>query len=1162
MNDAVSAATARATAVQRGATSPGHSAWVAASAGSGKTRVLTDRVLRLLLDGTAPERILCLTFTKAAAAEMSNRIAETLEQWTSQPESDLHKSLQELIGAGTSEDTRRRARQLFARVLDAPGGMQILTIHAFCQSVLKRFPLESGIAPHFQVLDERSAGELFIDAREQVLNRARDGGDPALTAALAQVTRHVNESDFVELMRELASKRSRLEALIGSPEGLSRTVQRLHRALAVGESETVESLRASACRDNSFDAASLRRAAETLGRGSATDVERSQIMTAWLASDEPARVAGLERYALAYLTQADRAVRSRLATVQVVQEYSQILEILTAEANRLLRLIARCNAITLARATSGLLTMAGAMIAAYESRKRVRAMLDYEDLIMHARALLRQEGVAPWVLYKLDGGLDHILIDEAQDTSPEQWDVVAALAEEFFAGEGASTARRTIFAVGDEKQSIFSFQGADPAAFARMRDHFDGRIRAARQTLQQVPLNISFRSVQPVVDAVNGIFAGADVHDGVIAGDLWPKHETSRVGHAGLVELWPPVTPAEKPKTEPWQLPLEPRPGDSPRQRLALYIAAFIADQIRCGELLESQGRPVTAGDFLVLVRRRNSFVDELIRALKARNVPVAGIDRLVLTEHIAVMDLIALGQFLLLPGDDLTLAAVLKSPFIGLSEEALFDLAHGRGAQSLWWVLTARAAERADFAAAHRYLADLLARVDFTRPFELYADLLSRGGGRRALQSRLGFEALDPIDEFMILALAYEREHVPSLQGFLHWLASGAVEVKRELDEGSRDQVRIMTVHGAKGLQAPVVILPDTTQLPQSREKLLWLRDRRGGDAEELLVWSPRVGLDESVAGAARAAERERNMEEYRRLFYVALTRAEDRLYIGGWQVGKSVPDESWYGLAARALRGRTASVPFDATALIGAEGWRGEALRIAAPQTAEPKRREPRGALVSDVREPAPLWFTALPPAEQPGARPLAPSRPEGEEPPVRTPLGADDGLRFKRGRIIHRLLELLPAAQPARRDAACRQFLDRAVHGLTAEAQEEIAREVFRVLDHPEFAPLFGPDSQAEVPLVGEVQGRDGPFILSGQIDRLVVSPERVLVLDYKTSRPPPTREEDVPDIYLRQMAAYRAALTLAYPGRPVDCALLWTDGPTLMRISPDRLDRHAP
>ncbi len=765
MSKAVSAATTRATTAQRSATNPASSAWVAASAGSGKTKVLTDRVLRLLLDGTAPQHILCLTFTKAAAAEMSVRIAEQLEKWTSQSDKELNKSLLELIGRGASDEMRRRARQLFARVLDAPGGMKIQTIHAFCQSVLKRFPLEAGIAPHFQVLDERSAAELFVDAREEILGRARGDGEAGLGAALRQVTRHVNETDFVALMQDLAKKRSRLLELTGSPEQLAETIRRLNRRLEVGDTETAESLISAACRDNSFDVALLRRAADALSMGGKADSAKSDRMASWLAADETSRAQSLAEYAKAYLTGA-KQLFATAATKAVVTAWPEIVTVLQDEGRRLQALFVRCNAITLARATAGLLQMAGAMIAAYEQRKILRAMLDYEDLIMGMVKLLSREGVAPWVLYKLDGGLDHILIDEAQDTSPEQWQVVAAIAAEFFAGEGASEQQRTIFAVGDEKQSIFSFQGADPLEFAKMRQHFDQRIRAAKQALQTVPLNISFRSAQPVLEAVNGVFGAETARYGVVTGGAWPEHETSRDGQAGLVELWPPVAPAEGEEPAPWELPLEPRPGDSPRQRLALYIAAFIADLIGRSEKLDSHNRAVTAGDFLVLVRRRNAFVDELIRALKARSVAVAGIDRLVLTEHIAVMDLMALGQFLLLPGDDLTLATVLKSPLLNFTEEALFDLAYERGGQSLWSVLSARAGERADFAAAHRYLSDLLARVDFARPFDLFADLLSRGGGRKALQARLGFEALDPIDEFLALALAYEREHVPSLQG------------------------------------------------------------------------------------------------------------------------------------------------------------------------------------------------------------------------------------------------------------------------------------------------------------------------------------------------------------------------------------------------------------
>jgi ATP-dependent helicase/nuclease subunit A len=1144
-----------ANAAQRRATHPDYSIWVGASAGSGKTKVLTDRVLRLLLGGTAPERILCLTFTKAAAAEMANRIAEELEKWTAAADGDLRKSLRALLGRGASDETARLARRLFARVLDAPGGLKIFTIHAFCQSVLKRFPLEAGLAPHFQVLDDRSGAELFQEARAQVLSGARDSATSPLARALAAITRHVREEEFMELIQELARQRARLKDLFDSAGGLAVVIDRLCRKLGVGRHETEEAAIAAACRDPAFDLIGLKLAALSLAGGGKTDAQRGAKIAAWLAASESERAAGFDAYKRAYLTKDD-TILDRLATNAVAERDPAARQILQTEAERLIRLVERCKSIALARATEALLTLGDAMLAAYESLKSARALLDYEDLVLRTRDLLRQEGVAPWVLYKLDGGLDHILVDEAQDTSPLQWEVIRAIADEFFVGEGRSRETRTVFAVGDEKQSIFSFLGADPREFTAMRGYFDLRVNAARGNWETVPLDISFRSAEPILKVVNAVFDDPAAREGVTADKVWRPHRSARQGQAGLVELWPPVAAEKSPEPEPWAMPDSPRGEESPSRRLALQIARFVADSIG-RDRLESQDRLLRAGDFLVLVRRRTGFVDELIRALKRRNVAVAGIDRLKLAEHIAVMDLMALGRFLLLPDDDLTLATVLKSPFIGFDDDALFALAHGRGARSLWNALKAQTAARADFAAAERYLADLLARVDFTRPYELYAGLLGAGGGRRALLSRLGADAADPIDEFLNLALAYERENIPTLQGFLHWLGGGEVEIKRELDKGARDQLRIMTVHGAKGLQAPVVILPDTMQLPKKTQRLLWVAD---GD-RALPLWSPRTGFDDAVAAAARDDHEQAQMAEYRRLLYVALTRAADRLYIAGWAGGKGAGAGNWHELVRTGLE--RLGAPFDFTAQAdGASGWSGTGYRLAGSQEAPPETEAADEQPAPPAPAALPAWALAPPQPESPGARPLAPSRPPGEEPPVRTPLGAEDGQRFKRGLLIHRLLELLPAAPAARRREACRRFLARPVHGLAAAAQEEIAAEVFRVLEHPAFAPLFGPGSQAEVPVVGEVAGRDGPFVLSGQIDRLVLQPERILILDYKTNRPPPRVEDEVPALYLRQLAAYRAALTRAYPGRAVDCALLWTDGPFLMPISQASLDRHAP
>ncbi|MEE8248312.1 MAG: UvrD-helicase domain-containing protein, partial [Alphaproteobacteria bacterium] len=770
-----------------------------------------------------------------------------------------------------------------------------------------------------------------------------------------------------------------------------------------------------------------------------------------------------------------------------------------------------------------------------------RALLDYDDLILGARDLLQGDGAAAWVLFKLDGGLDHILIDEAQDTNPEQWDVVRLLAAEFFVGKGAREGPRTVFAVGDAKQSIYSFQRADPGAFARMRAHFAERAGEIGQTLEKVDLAHSFRSVTAVLEAVDAVFAQDAAQDGVLFGEGAVSHEAVRLGQAGAVELWPPAEPAPAEDPAPWEPPLEPRGALPARARLAKAIARRIQSWTIAPApggrglhgteaWLESRDRRIRPGDVLVLVRRRNEFVEELVRELKRLEVPVAGVDRMVLRDQLAVMDLVALGRVLLLPEDDLTLATVLKGPLMALSEEQLFTLAYRRKG-SLWDSLARHAKRDPVFRAARDHLAELRARADFVPPYELFAEVLTRdwghGSGREALLARIGPEANDPIEEFLSLALAYEREHAPSLEGFLHWLDMGKQEVKRDMEHG-QDAVRVMTVHGAKGLQAPVVILPDTMQLPQPRGGLFWLGEGRA----ELALWPLRRGYDGEVAGQARARAQAIQDQEHRRLLYVALTRAEDRLVICGWRTKHAAPETCWYKLVEGALAGVAEPVRFDFTTQVDG-GWAGPGWRLSRPQTADPETEREAAAPARPVAEFAlPAWAKAAPPPEPAPPRPLAPSRPSAEEPAVRSPLGPDEGWRFKRGRLIHRLLQSLPDLAPDARRAAAARFLASPAHSLSGDERAEIAEVTMAVLEDSAFAPLFGPGSRAEVPVVGLVGGLvdagGTPQAVSGQVDRLVVTEAAVLVVDYKTNRPAPEAETGVAPLYLRQMAAYRAVL----------------------------------
>ncbi|HMM15292.1 MAG TPA: double-strand break repair helicase AddA [Parvibaculum sp.] len=1122
------------------ASDPAASVWVSANAGSGKTHALTTRVARLLLAGTDPGRILCLTFTKAAAAEMSGRLYQRLGDWAVMEDERLAYEIAGIEGPIPSGEKIAFARKLFARAIETPGGLKIQTIHAFCERLLGRFPLEAGVPANFDILDDRSAADLMMEVRDGVLRRAGTAPGTPLGRALQLIVERVDEFAFGNLLTGITGERRAFAKLIAAFGSIEGAIEAVCKTLGVAVDETSESIRLEMA---ALPEDEMLAAAATLARGTKTDVDRSKALADFLA-DPQARLARLDAYKAIFLTAEDEP-RKRLITNKLGEENPSVAAALQREQERIAGLVARLRAVGVAEATGAVFHLADAILADFERAKRARALLDYEDLITYARRLLHESEMAAWVLFKLDGGIDHILVDEAQDTSPEQWDVIAALTDEFLSGHGARGRIRTIFAVGDEKQSIFSFQGADPQRFADMHRHFEARVKAAELTWWPVRLVRSFRSVPQVLSAVDKVFAQEIANRGLTASGAVDMHIAHRELDAGLVEIWEPEAPDEQDEKDAWDAPLDYMNETAPPAKLARRIATTIRGWLDSGEPLAARGRPIRAGDILILVQRRNSFVSEMVRQLKELGVPVAGADRMVLTEQIAVMDLLALGRFVLMPDDDLTLATVLKSPLVGLGEEELFTLAWGRKGW-LWQALSAHEGTGSRFGEAHALLAALLKRADFERPYEFYAELLAAEGGRRKLLARLGPDANDPIDEFLSLALEYERLHAPSLQGFLHWVERGASEIKRDMEQG-RDEVRVMTVHGAKGLEADIVFMPDTCAAPSGRHDppLLALPTD-----PKLFLWPVRRKDEDGISARAREAHRQAQGEEYRRLLYVAMTRARDRLYVCCYR-GKTEPaPDCWYNLIAAALVPEAEEIALPD----GGRIWRieGEQRRVPVPDILVVRTETP----------PLPDWARQRAPAEPTPSRPLAPSRlpPENlPEPPVLSPLAGDGTDRYKRGKLIHRLLQTLPDLEEGLREEAARRFLAAPAHGLDPATQDEIADAVFAVLGEPAFAPVFSPGSRAEVAVVGRIEFAGKPTLISGQIDRLSVGETRILVVDYKTNRPGARSMKDVSPAYIAQMAAYRAVLGEIYPGREIVCALLWTDGPSLMEIPPALLDR---
>jgi ATP-dependent helicase/nuclease subunit A len=1123
---------------QRRASDPAHSAWVSANAGSGKTYVLARRVVRLMLAGTPPGAILCLTFTKAAAATMANRVFELLGQWAVMEDATLRDALHALDGEHHDAATLRRARRLFAEALETPGGLKVQTIHAFCERVLHQFPFEANVASQFTVLDEREHEEMVRRAKLAILLEAAAEPDGEMGRALAYLSTVAADSTVDDLLGEALAARHAMEADIAARGGLERTIATLGDLFGLLPGETEAALGAAIVGEAELPPSEWPGVAETLLHLSTASSDTGVASALREAERMPERRA--ELYERIFLT-ADGSPRQRLVTKAVATREPALCALLERERARLAELRQKRKAAQLRDGTAALLTLAQAICERVETEKAARGALDFADLIVRTRDLLRN-GSAPWILYKLDQGIDHVLVDEAQDTSPDQWEIVGALIEEFTAGEGARGMPRTLFVVGDEKQSIYSFQGAVPQNFSSLRDDFARRFASAERPFErQISLNFSFRSTPAVLSAVDRVFADDDARKGLsfTPGPLMP-HEAARRTAPGVVELWPATLPETAEDRSPWTAPVDaPTLGDA-AERLAARIARHVRLWLDEGHRLPDRDRPIRAGDILILVRRRGPIFESIIRALKNAGVPVAGADRLVLGEHIAVMDLLALGDCLLTPEDDLSLAAVLKSPLVSMGEEELLEIAAGRTG-SLWDALID------DEHPAAARLAGWREEALALPPAAFYGRVLARDGGRRAMMARLGSEAADALDEFMSIALAFESTDIPTLRGFLAAMRASEVNVKRDMELG-RDEVRVMTVHGAKGLEADIVFLADTMGKPGGSHdpKIFAIRPANApADSPPRLVWSPSSKADTPLVAEARQMSRDAQAEEYRRLLYVAMTRAADRLIVCGARPKKPSP-EVWYDIIERTIGSEAVEEPAD-----DGEGvvkrWRNgpAAAAVDAPAVSATAPAS-RTALPDWLGRPAPA--VAVPP------RALTPSGFGGEAGPARSrEASTSREAAMRRGTIVHRLLQSLPDLPFDRRAEAAGRFLA-AQSDIGDEAAASLAEEAMRVMTDPRIASLFGPGSRAEVPVAGRLGGKP----VSGQIDRLVVTPERVIIADFKTNVPAPVRLDDVPEAYLAQLAIYRALLAGIVPGRPVEAWLIWTTLPEVMAIPPERLD----
>ena len=1077
---------------QIAAADPTANTWLSANAGSGKTRVLTDRVARLLLQGVDPQRILCLTYTKAAASEMQNRLFQRLGDWALKPDPDLRAALLSLGETDLSAPRLARARQLFARAIETPGGLRIQTIHSFCASLLRRFPLEAGVAPGFKEMDDRTARHL----RAEIVEELADTLAPQAVQGLTEVS---SGEDFTQLVDQIA----RARAAFHPPMDAAKVWQMFDLPPGLDETPILAGVFLGDEADWMPDLI------EVLAQGKVTDQKAAKVLgTVTFATPSLAGLAALEDLFL-YGEKAAAPFAAKLGAFPT----KDLRNRLSNQLPRLEGLMRRVEAarqtriaLAAARKTLALHRFAAAFLPEYEARKAARGQLDFDDLIDRARRLLTDPALAAWVLYRLDGGIDHILVDEAQDTSPDQWQLIESLASELTAGQGASTRDRTLFVVGDKKQSIYSFQGADVAAFDRMQGHFAAQLSGGNALVTQ-SLDHSFRSSPAILAVVDRTFPG----DLQAALGGTSTHIAFHENLPGRVDVWPVLEKTEAEDPGPWFQPLDtPRPED-PDVALARQIATWIRDRVEGGEQIpqaKTGPRPMHYGDVLILVQRRSPLFHQIIRACKSLGLPIAGADRLKLGGELAVKDLAALLAFLDTPEDDLSLAALLRSPLCGWSEDDLFALAHPRTGY-LWQALRAHPGHQETRA----FLDDMRSQADYLRPFDLLTRALIRHDGRRKLLDRLGPEAEDGIDELLGQALTYEASEVPSLTGFLVWMQTDEVEVKRQLD-GEGHRIRVMTVHGAKGLEAEVVILPDTADRKQNdREEVYRLNGRQA-------VWKVPAAESPAVIAAERTARAERDRAERLRLLYVAMTRARCWLVVAG--AGTVKQEDCWHNLIRAGVESAIAT---DAGGGIRRHAFGDWPLPARAEQP-------PNAATI------LPAWLSQPAPQAGAGPRVLSPSDLGGAKALPGDGTETEDAKR--RGTLLHLLLERLPGLPRTDWPLHARALTDDPT--LLAEAQA--------VLDNPALAPLVGPETLAEVTVTGDWNGQR----LLGTVDRLVVAPDRVLIVDYKSNALIPGSPEEVPEGLLRQLGAYAHLLAQAYPGRRVETAILWTRAPHLMSLDP--------
>ncbi|MBP3615361.1 MAG: double-strand break repair helicase AddA [Alphaproteobacteria bacterium] len=1114
---------------QKIASNPKLSVWVSASAGTGKTTVLINRLLRLFLNDVDPSKVLCLTYTNAGAIEMQNRIYKKARDWAiisdEELKTDLTKLLDETDKNIDFDNLFLKARKLFSKLIDNPIPLKIYTIHAFCQSVLKRFPIEAGITPHFKIIEDSDVKILLNEAYQKLIHTLKSDKNIDyldVFKSFDYLMKNTPESDFDSMIESIINGREHFIELLSKYKTKDGIISELKKKIFntfpfaidsfIDDEVAFKTNVLSHIPDGFID--ELKRLF-LLDNGK-TSAKKLDIISAFLSSDNVENKFDIYK---TLLLNADNSIpKDCILNKKSILANPSFVDDISRESERLFQSISFINSVKVFKATSAVLDFGLTLNHIYDNLKKKRGVMDFTDLITTVKKLFDRENISSWILYKLDGGISHILIDEAQDTSPIQWKIVDKLTEEFFTTGSTEKNVKSLFSVGDRKQSIFSFQGANIKLFEKYKQHFKEKITSQNYPFYDLPLNLSFRSCKNILNTVDDVIKNSE---GVLLPDEKIEHIPNRNDSDGYVEVMPLIKQIKDKTENCFKPPVENITVFNSSIEMANVLAKkirylldneYISDGVKDGQ---KYIRKIEPKDIMILVRTRK-FADNITKALLTYNIPLAGRDKLSLSDNIAVEDLISLLKFVLFNYDDLSLAEVLKSPLYNLTDDDLFTLCYDRKDKTLFEVIC----ENEKYKDIADDLKHLVSFSKKTLPFEFFDYVLKVQNKRSNFISRLGIEVIDILNGFLSQCLSYDNLKLgKSLSDFYEWFSLNDVEIKRNMEQVN-NTVRIMTVHSSKGLEAPIVFLYNANAtLSSSKDRIIW--------SEDFPMY--KVSGFQNISNYFEniyAVNKRANQEEFYRLLYVAMTRARDRLYVLGAENKKEGNEKSWYSCIKESLLEniKTKSENDDAIIFANDIFTEDKALVLG----------EKENGILSNSPVLATKKNNILPQFFNEKIDDINKKNIEIEP---KSPLQNNEtDTSLSRGKFIHKILEHLSK----NKIDDIEKFIDFEIsryEKFNSKFQDVdlLKNNVLELYQNPKYNFIFNGNSLSET----EIITSENNISKILRVDKVVFYNNDIWIIDYKTDK----ATDKMPLSYKKQLYKYKDALTQIYPNKKIHTAILW-------------------